>query len=346
MSLNTIPSTLRHSVRTTRRDRLRELRLGKSKPTVSVDGLVHKALLAIAEAEAPRKLTGKGGVFPSSSAAVKDAIAQLADPACPLVAETGSGKSATVSLTPAGFERIADEVPAEKLAAVVSRLASGLAPTRRIAFLQDLVRKSPQLVAGLAPLLEEAVAAEKAEAEERAREARRHREAEAASLAAIERWKTLLLDHKRQRVAALQKELAAEGVEVEVPAIPVKPAAAPPPPAAPASRSEPTRLPLPTDEEDVGFRRNVARRLVSSWVDAWEAKKPEAREFLEAAIWNVSGFRQEGEVGQGLKFDGAYHEGGAGLFTGDAVKVIRPGWVLEEADDRVYVVLKAQVAKG
>jgi len=71
----------------------------------------------------------------------------------------------------------------------------------------------------------------------------------------------------------------------------------------------------------------------------------EAREFLESAIWNINGFKPVGEVGQRLSFDGRYHEGGSNLFTGDLVKIVRPGWLFEEADDSEYVVLKAQVSK-
>jgi hypothetical protein len=102
----------------------------------------------------------------------------------------------------------------------------------------------------------------------------------------------------------------------------------------------------PADKKGADFRRQMARRLVSSWVEAVEANKPEAREFLEAAIWNISGFRMIGEVGQSLNFDGAFHEGEAGLFTNDRVRVLRPGWVLEEQDGNEYIVVKAQVAKA
>jgi hypothetical protein len=310
-----------------------------AKKVVDIDALVKESLLKIANASGPLRLAGKGEdtVFTSAGGANKQAIAALKDQAIPLVVENGSGKTATVALTAAGFERIADALSAEKLVEIVSSLAGGLPPSARVMFLQELVRKTPPAITGLVPLLEAANAAEKIEAETRAREAEKQRAAEAASLAALERWKSLLLERKKQRIDALRNELAAEGAEVDLPLPPS------PKPSKPANG--PTPLALPSDAEEVAFRRNVARRLVSSWVDAWDKSKQEAREFLESAIWNISGFRQVGEMGQRLSFDGRYHEGGAGLFTGDVVQIIRPGWVLEEADDCEYVVLKAQVSQ-
>jgi len=308
----------------------------KAKATTNPDDLVKQALLKIALADGPVRLSGKGedAVFSSTAGANKEAIARLKEEGQPLIVERGEGKAQTVALTPAGFERVVDAIPAEKVVSVVSGLADNLGPSARVTFLQELVRKTPQVISGLVPLLEAAMTAEKTASETRAKEAEKQRATEAASLAALEQWKLLLQERKRQRIDALKQELAAEGVEPEerTPQPPTKP-------------TKPAPSLAPPDAEDVGFRRNVARRLVSSWVDAWDANKPDAREFLESAIWNVSGFRLVGEIGQRLSFDGRYHEGGPGLFTNDVVRIVRPGWVLEEADDHEYVVLKAQVTK-
>ncbi len=313
--------------------------MGKSKSAADVDALVKQSLHKIANANGPLRLTGKSedAVFPTASGANKEAIARLKDESLPLVTLSGSGKAATVELTTAGFERIAGELPEEILVKVASGLSSRLPPSARVMYLQELVRKTPQSVIGLVQLLESATSAEKVETEIRLKEAEKQREAEAASLAALERWKLLLQERKNRRIDALKQELAAEGAEVEMPTLPQtkKPV---------EQETGYALLPLPNDDEDVSFRRNVARRLVSSWVEAWEKNKPEGREFLESAIWNVSGFKPIGEANQRLSFDGRYHEGGAGLFTGDIVKIVRPGWLLEEADNCEYVVLKAQVS--
>ncbi len=314
--------------------------MGKAKAAVNPDELVKKALLKIAMADGPVRLSGKGedAVFSSAAGANKAAIASLKNEVGPLIVESGEGKSQTVALTPAGFERVADAIPSEKIVSVVSRLAENLAPSARVMFLQELVQKTPQAISGLVPLLEAAMTAEKTESETRAKEAEKQRATEAASLLALEKWKLLLQERKRQRIDALKQELAAERAEHEEHA-----ALQPTENKKLASITTPSLA--PTDADDIGFQRNVARRLVSSWVDAWDANKPDAREFLESAIWNVSGFRLVGEVGQRLSFDGRYHEGGPGLFTNDVVRVVRPGWVLEEANDHEYVVLKAQVTK-
>jgi hypothetical protein len=314
--------------------------VGKAKATVNIDDLVKQALLKIALAETPLRLTGKGGeaVFATVAGANKEAIARLKDEAKPLIVERGLGKKQTVGILPAGFERIVDVLPPEKIGSVVSVLTGDLPPSARVTFLQELVRKTPQAIIDLVPLLEAATSTERTEAETRAREAEKQRALEAASLAALEQWKSLLGERKKQRIDALKLELAAEGAESEQPNLQN-------PSNIERLLTEAAPSLLPKDAEETGFRRNVARRLVSSWVDSWNANKPDAQAFLESAIWNVDGFRLVGEVGQQLSFDGRYHEGGTGLFTNDVVRIVRPGWVLDEGDNREYVVLKAQVVK-
>jgi len=96
--------------------------------------------------------------------------------------------------------------------------------------------------------------------------------------------------------------------------------------------------------EEMDFRRDSADQFAAAWRAAWDGKKAEAIEYLESAMWNIRGLILKGEAGARVAFDGRYHEGGAGVFTGDTVKVVRPGWVLDEGD-RDYVALKAAVEK-
>ncbi len=55
--------------------------------------------------------------------------------------------------------------------------------------------------------------------------------------------------------------------------------------------------------------------------------------------------KQLGEVGRQVTFDGLLHESKDSLFTGDAARVVRPGWSLS-IDDENYVPLKALVEKA
>jgi len=235
--------------------------VAKSKTVVDIDSIVLQSLLKIANAPGPLRLSGKGEdvVFTSTAGANKEAIIRLKDAGLPLVIEIGNGKAVTVGLTPAGFERIAAQLSLEKIATVAEGLSNQLSPSERVMFLQGLVNKSPQAVSALVPLLEKAATAEKIATEARLREAENQRAAEAATLEALERWKALLQQRKKLRVDALRKELAIEGVEEEelVLSKPTKPIN-------PETRT--TSHTLPSDSEDLAFRRNVARRLVSSWV--------------------------------------------------------------------------------
>jgi hypothetical protein len=306
--------------------------VGKKKATA--DELVDEALLKLAVADGPMRLSGKGDPPALFTSAKKEVTAILKDRAAALVAEAGSGKNAPVQLTAAGFERIAAAVPDDKVGPVAKRLAEAMPVGERVAFLHRIVGRTPLATAELVPVLEAALAEEKVESEKRAAEAAKRREAETASLAALKRWEAAIEAHKQARIAALRRELAAEGADADEPL-----------PATPKPRAPTAPPPAPTTPEEKDFRRNVARRLVSAWVEAWDAKKPDAREYLESAIWNVAGFRQVGQPEEQTKFDGRYHEGAAGLFPGDAARIVRPGWVLEEEDDREYVVLKALLAK-
>jgi hypothetical protein len=107
--------------------------------------------------------------------------------------------------------------------------------------------------------------------------------------------------------------------------------------------SVPPKKPGPTTDEEKDFRRDVANQLVASWRAAWDAKKDEPRDYIESAMWNISGLRLFGEVGARIPFDGRYHECNTPVSSGQSVQVLRPGWVLDESE-RDYVVLKTLVA--
>jgi hypothetical protein len=304
---------------------------------VDVDGLVTQALVKLATADGPLRLTGKGidppALFPTGSGTNKEVITRLKS--SELIAESRSGRNTLVSLTEAGFLKVAGAIPEDKIGAIAKAVAVDLKLNERIEFINEVVRLNPIATADLLPILEAAVAEEKFAADERARAAAKRRETETESLAAIDRWKATIEERRRARIEALQAELAAEGVESTDLELPPRSTTK-----YPRTHDSNVQTPAP---DDMNFRRQLARRLVSSWIEAVESKKTEALQFLETAIWNISEFRQIGEVGQTLPFDGRYHEGGAGLFTGGPVKIVRPGWVLQEEDDREYILLKALV---
>jgi hypothetical protein len=302
----------------------------------SVEEQVSQALVKVATSDVPLRLAGKGD-HPPLFAKASTATARLQDEADPLVTVVGTGKAAHVKLTAAGFRQALPHLPEEQVGAAAKELAAGLPAAARVEFLNEIIGRTPAAAAELLPLYEEAVAAEKVEAEARIATAAKRREREEATRQALARWLEVTAQRQRQRVDALRRELEAEGEKA-------------PPPASATHTAEvqPSRSPVsqltPETAEDRDFRRQVARRLVSSWLDTWEMNKPDARQFLETAIWNLSGFRLVGEPGEQATFDGALHEGPAGVFTGDAVRVVRPGWVLEEDDGREYRILKALVS--
>jgi hypothetical protein len=312
----------------------------KKAPGPSVDELVTKALVTLATADGPVRLSGKGdppALFPSAAGTNKEAIARLKDESNSLLAVVGSGKTATVRLTAAGFRYVLPHLPEEKVGGAAKALASELPTGERVEFLNEVVRRTPVAAAELLPMLEEAVAAEKAETEARIAATARRRQAEEATRKAIERWNQLLAERQAQRVTALRKQLEAEGAEVP-PALPNVSA-----PDGDSRQPEPPSLLVPATREDVRFRREVAGRLVSAWLESYRLNKPEGRLFLETAMGNISGFRQIGEEGERVHFDGKYHECDTGVSTGAQVRVVRPGWVLEEEDGE-YRLVPAKVA--
>ena len=317
--------------------------MGKKKAAgPSVDELVQQALVTLATSEAPVRLTGKGdppALFANATGANKEPVARLLGSPSPLVVPVGPEKNAPVRLTREGLKQVLPHLPPEKVGGAAKPVAASMPAGERAAFLNEMVSQSPAAAGELLPLYEEAVAAEKAEAEARAVAAAKLREQEEAIQATIRRWLDLSTQRKKQRIDALLRELEAEGAEAPKPV----PVAHPEPAPRPEVPHRPT-LPVlhPETAEDRTFRRQMARRLVSAWIDGWDEKKTEARQLLETAIWNVTGFRQIGEAGQQVTFDGALHEGPAGLFPGDQARVVRPGWALED-EDREIIIAKAVV---
>ncbi len=101
----------------------------------------------------------------------------------------------------------------------------------------------------------------------------------------------------------------------------------------------------PKTEDEKDFRRDVADQLTAAWRDACDAGKDEGREYLEAAIWNIRGMKQLARWGVRSPSTGCSTRARTRCFTGDAARVVRPGWSLS-IDDENYVPLKALVEKA
>lgn len=288
----------------------------------TADELVTKALLTAATADGPVRLSGKGdypALFTSKTGANKDAIEQCLSPERPLLAVAGRAKTEAVRLTPAGFQRVLAQIPEEKVGPAAKAVAAELPAGERAAFLNEIVSRTPAAAAELLPLYEEALAAEQAENEARVVAAAKRREQAEAVRQAMTRWLELEERGRKQRIEALERELITEGGK------PPKIESQPQP-------QDVTPMPRlkPDSREDITFRRDVASRLVATWLESFRLNKPEGRLFLETAMGNMGGLRQVGEEGERVPFDGKYHESDVGVTTGAPVRVVRPGWVLEE----------------
>ncbi|MDY3556773.1 hypothetical protein R5W24_005946 [Gemmata sp. JC717] len=313
----------------------------KQAAPVPVADLVRLALLNVANATGDVKLGGKGGLFPTASGTNKEAADACITGAVPLLTVLRTeGKAQIVGLTPAGFERIAGELAEEKVGPLAKAIAAAAPAAARIEFIQSVIGRTPFAAPELTPLLEEAVAAEKAEQDARIEAAKKRREAEEIALAALERAKALLEERRRNRLDALRREYELEGAkasELPEPAPRVEPRPEPK-----AAAPAPASAPEPKTDEERDFRRYTADRLAAAWRDAWTDGKTEGRDYLETAMWNIRGMQMIGEPGQQVAFNGRVHESEQPAAPGDPLTVLRPGWLLK-TDDEDYVALKAVV---
>jgi len=316
------------------------------KPPKSVEELVQHALkTAATKPKANWTGTTAAALFNTKEANHEAAIAECTKTESPLLKQVGKAGV----MTAAGFERIAGNLPAEEartaydqlrealpddqIGVVARAMAGRLTPGERVEFIQGVIRRTPLAATELTPLLEEAVAAEKAEHEKRIAEALKRKQTEEASRKALERAIQLLDDRRRSRIDALRRELEAEGERVEEVNLPLR-----------VETHSADAKAQPTTVAEKDFRRDVAAQLAASWRATWELNKPETREFLESAMWNISGLRLVGEPEQRVAFSGRIHESVAGVFPNDTVRIVRPGWVLDEENGE-FIVLKAVVQK-
>lgn len=303
-----------------------------AKEKVSVDDLVKGAVLKLATGEGPMRLSGKGDhppLFGSAAGPSKDAIAKLQAADNPLIHTVGTGKTTTVKLTAAGFALALPSIPEDKVGPLAKQFAAEIpSAAARVEFLQQIVGRTPLATAELLPVLEETRTAERAETEARLAASTKRREAEDAFRKAIEQWMKLLDGRQAERIAALRRELEIEGAKV--------------PPTRAERPEQPDHEVSPQSDDDNAFRRQTARRLVSSWLQQWKLGRDQGREALEVAIGGMTGIRRVGTLGESVGFDGVVHECESAVSDGQAVTIVRAGWLLVE-DDGPYTLAKALV---
>ncbi len=298
----------------------------------SVEELVLHALKLVATNPKAKWLGASAkALFSTKDANHEAAIAECTKPAAPLLKQVGQ----CGELTTAGFERVTQALSAEEVAALAKATAEKMPPAERVAFLQGVIGRTSTAAAELTPLLEEAVAAKGAAlAAETAAKAKQAAEAVANRAALARALELSKQDHENElnAVRRLWEALGQKASEL------------PPHQPMPVVNAKPQTgtAPEPKTAAEKDFRRDVANQLVASWRAAWDAKKDEPRDYLESAMWNVSDLRLVGEPGTALEFDGRYHECKSPVSSGETVRVVRPGWVLEEGD-RDYVLLKTVV---
>lgn len=309
----------------------------------SVDELVLHALkTAATKPNAKWTGTTTAALFNTKEANHEAAVAECTKADAPLLKQVDKGGA----LTAAGFERIASELPPEEARSVYDQLrdtlpddqvgavarvmARLLAPGERVGFVEGVIRRTPLAAPELTPVLEEAKAAAAVEHEARIAAAAKRKAEEDAALAALERAKQIVAELRQARLDALKREYQAEGGN-------------PTDLREPETKPERKIGPEPKSNEEKEYRRHSADQFAASWRAAWDAKKDEARDYVESAMWNIRGLKLLGEAGQRVEFNGRYHECPAAVSSGQRVVIVRPGWVLEESQGD-YVPLKALVS--
>jgi hypothetical protein len=281
-------------------------------------------------------------LFAGKTGASKEALDRIQDATAPLAVPEGKAKAETARLTEAGFTRVLPHLPDERVGPLAKQVAAALDTATRLAFIRGVVSRTRAAAPELLPLVQETEAALVAENKLRLATAAARRERDRVEEAAIVEILAALRRIGVSRLAALRQEYEIEGGAVaDLPAIAER---KPEPPA--QNPDTPTPAPLtPQTQEEKGFRREVVRRLAAQWREAIEANRDDAAGFMEAGIGNVRGVRQVGTVGETARFDGEFHDAEEGVSTGTPVRVVRPGWAIDEDDDRQHVILKAKVTR-
>ncbi len=88
----------------------------------------------------------------------------------------------------------------------------------------------------------------------------------------------------------------------------------------------------------------LARQVSSSWNQLHDELTPAERDQMHAALAHA-GVQVRGTAGEPVKFDGRYHEGPAGHFTGDDTTLTRPGLVHVGPDGRETIMVKGKAEK-
>jgi hypothetical protein len=319
----------------------REKKPKAPKPPKSVEELVSHAL-KLAATNPKAKWTGASAaaLFNEKEENYQAAIDSCLDPARPLLRQTKGGGA----LTSAGFEKAAGSLPPEEVVALAKAIAAGMVAAERVEFLQAAIGRTPDAAAELSPLLEEAVAAKKAELEAEIAAKAKRAAAAAANRAALERALELSKQDLENEVNAVLRHWETLGKKRgELPAHTPAPELELPENTG-TKRATPALAPALKTAEETDFRRYECDRLAAAWRDAWDAKKAEGAECLVDAMWNVRGFRMIGEEGETVEFNGRHHESEQSLMSG-AVRIVRPGWLLQKEDGE-YVALKAAVVKA
>lgn len=318
---------------------------------VEVETLFREALgkLATSSGSGVKLQSGKddsNGLFPSGAAgAVKEAV-RIAkageDPRIQRVVSDGGQE--VFGLTPAGVESVAESLPPAEAAKLIDGFTA-----RHADALPHLLPVRERVKTKLVQQMKEQ---EERQAEQ---EAQRNR-----VLDALERQRRLLLDEREQLAASLQRQLTQLGVSPAGSGSEPQPIQPPPDDAelnrlndeiarlkgelraAKAAASDQTNI-APEDSQE--FVRNVARRIVSAWVEAADKGMDQARNALEVVLGNVAAIEPIGEEGETTEFDPGVHECVAAIAPGTTVSVQRPGWLLNERAGVEYVVKKALVRR-
>ncbi len=321
-----------------------------------VTRLVHEAVLALAQSDTgPLKLQAKkgdtDGVFPAgTTAAIKEAIETAKAADAPLLRVTSKqGKTEWVELAPAGVAAVG---------AAVAFASSSLPAVEGIRLAERVMAKRPETVVELEPLIARLDARRKEDDEREARQRSADAERQQQILAAMTRYQAGTEQRKRDRIAALQRELAELGGSTTPTPAPVPPRTDAPDAAevnrlndeiaklkgelraAKAVTSNQTNI-APEDSQE--FVRNVARRLVGVWTEAADRGNDPARNAIEVAMSNIGAIDSIGEDGDKTEFDPQQHESATPFQPGDVVVISRPGWVLLEQAGVEYVIQKATV---